>query len=75
MYAAWQGDPQVLGELLGLGVALEQRATNGWTALTMAAAKGHVACVRLLLGAGARVDPPDVYGWTPLMRAAERTRR
>ncbi len=71
MYAAWGGDESTVTALLSYQVPLEQAASNGWTAMTMAAAKGHAGAVRLLLDAGAAVDPRDVHAWTPLMRASD----
>ena len=41
MYGAWHGSEVVLSQLIGRKVPLEQSASNGWTAMTMAAAKGR----------------------------------
>ena len=36
----------------------------GWTALELAAEKGHLEASRLLMSSGADVNAKDEYGWT-----------
>lgn len=60
--------------LLGAGANANARASNDWTALMLAAAKGHVGVARRLLEAGADANRTDIYGGTPLMRAAREGR-
>ncbi|CAG0904062.1 unnamed protein product, partial [Cyprideis torosa] len=42
---------------------------TGWTALALAAVKGHTHVMEILLAAGAEVDARDSDGGTPLQRA------
>lgn len=45
--------------------------SNGWTALTIAAAKGNADLLQWLLDRGADGQTRDVYRYTPLLRAVE----
>ena len=69
------GDPvsklDVARWLHGLGADPDARGSNGWSAATIAAAKGLDATLGWLLSIGADVDRADVYGFTPLMRAVD----
>ncbi|GAP88112.1 putative NACHT and Ankyrin domain protein [Rosellinia necatrix] len=56
--------------LLDHGVNINGCNSNGWTALTYAAAEGHTAIVRLLLDRGADINAFDGDGWTALITAA-----
>jgi len=40
-----------------------------WTAMMVAAAKGHAGYMDVLMEGGADPNARDAYGWTPLMRA------
>jgi ankyrin repeat protein len=70
MYAAVGGNTPTVRLLLRRGASAQPAGSNGWTALTIASAKGFADVVALLLGHGADVNARDVYGWTPLSRAA-----
>ena len=74
MYAATEGAPETVAVLLSHGAAVNARAENGWTAVTLAAATGRAAIVSQLLAASADPNIADIYGWTPLMRAVDSDR-
>jgi len=68
----------VLGDHIGVAQWLHSRAaaidasgSNGWTAMTIAAAKGQSEMLRWLLSIGADLNAIDVYQFTPLMRAVD----
>ena len=48
-YAAWRGDAEMIGLLLGAGAQVYDAKTHDWPALTTAAIKGHANIVRRLL--------------------------
>jgi ankyrin repeat protein len=75
MYAIGGGSRPTVERLLDAGVPVDGQASNGWTAMMMAAAKDQGEFVRLLGQAGADPNTPDIYGWTPLMRAAYENNR
>ncbi|XP_047104839.1 ankyrin repeat and SOCS box protein 10-like [Schistocerca piceifrons] len=73
--AAKQGAAEQLRELLAAGADVGAREEDGlrdsWTALHLAADRGHVAAASCLVGAGAEVDARSSWGqWTPLHWAA-----
>ena len=70
MYAIGGGNLDAVRQLLDTEIALDGQASNGWSAVTMAAAKNEGEMLALLGAAGAELNPADIYGWTPLMRAA-----
>ena len=69
MFAAIPGDAQTMALLIDRGADVNAVAHFNWTALMVAASKGHGEGVRLLLAHDAAPNVQDTYGWTPLMRA------
>lgn len=67
MVAAAGGALNALRFLLTSGCRPDVKARDGRTALTMAAQRGQVECVRLLIQHGGDVNARDAAGWTPLM--------
>jgi hypothetical protein len=65
---------RMLGDFPGLAHAVRRQDSHGmqvdWSALHIAAMKGHDAVAQSLVGAGAAVDGGDSVGQTPLMYAA-----
>jgi ankyrin repeat protein len=57
--------------LLSIGANLEAQGSNGWSAATIAGAKGQTQVLAWLINSGIDIDMPDVYGFTPLMRAVD----
>jgi uncharacterized protein len=55
-YAAAQGCAPVVARLLGAETPVDERTTGGWTALMIAADRGHADVVTLLVERGARLD-------------------
>ena len=53
------------------GVAVNAKGSNGWSAMTIAAAKGLDKILAWLIANGADINSADVYGFTPLMRAVD----
>jgi len=72
MAASKAGHLEAAKVLLRRGACPSDRAAMGpqWTALHLAARKGHSAVVGELLSHGADIEGPDAYGMTPLMHAA-----
>lgn len=50
---------------------MNQRCSQGWTALHEAACRNSVDICRILLQAGAKVGATNTYGVTPLFLAAQ----
>ncbi len=65
----WRNERSLLA-LLQHGADVNAQSYNGSTALTIAATRGHVACVQLLLAHKANPDIVDGDGCTALARAA-----
>lgn len=73
MAAAAQGHGDVVAWLLEAGARPDVVTEDGDSALSLAAARGHVAALRLLAqDEGVDVNRRDGAGWTPLMSAALR---
>lgn len=69
-HVAGSGDVKELRQLVELVPVSEVPGDyDGRVALHLAAANGHVDCIRLLLGAGANANAVDRFGRTPLMEA------
>jgi len=52
------------------GAKVDQRTSQGKTALMLAASEGHLETVKLLIENGANVNMKDDYGTTPIIIAA-----
>jgi ankyrin repeat protein len=50
MYAAWNGQLQVVKELLARGANIDTTSRNNWTAKTAASDAGHLEILKLLTG-------------------------
>jgi uncharacterized protein len=70
--ASEQGHVGVVRWLLDKGAAINERACNGITALSVACLSDRPLVVRLLLERGADPTMTTVGDWTPLMGASER---
>ena len=71
MFATLGDRRAIVQRLLELEVDTDAQGSNGWSAMTIAAAKGYTAMIQTLASAGAEINVTDVYGWTPLMRAVD----
>ena len=72
MYAAQYGQLEAARILIAHGAEVNAKAMKGWSALMIAALKGHQPMVELLVENGANPNLQDMHGWTPLMRATEK---
>jgi ankyrin repeat protein len=69
--AAETGDTAAVTAFLDKHIsAIEQKNSDGYTALIKAAREGKKTVVELLLDKGAQVDGRDKYNWSPLITAA-----
>lgn len=71
MYASLGNHIPIARLLLEHKVDMNAQGSNGWSATTLAAAKGFSGMLVFLLDIGADKNAADVYGWTPLMRAVD----
>lgn len=69
-HAARNGNAELISDLVGTGVRLEQTDDAGNTALNVAARFGQTAVVQQLLAAGASHTTSNANGHSPLMQAA-----
>ena len=69
--AANAGMPEAAKALIALGVPVETRGSDGWTAMHSAAYNGDAETLRVLLDAGADPRAADRSGKTPLDWARE----
>ena len=66
--AAKMGDFEKLNDILTENIAnINDKDSNGMTALMAAARKNHIKCVMLLINAGANVNDANSRGFTALM--------
>ncbi|MEQ1672109.1 MAG: ATP-binding protein [Hyphomicrobium sp.] len=70
--AAWRGQIKTVQRFLDAHVDLEQKDRAGNTALSMAAAGGHLPVIEALLQAGAKADSANANAETPLMHAVNK---
>lgn len=72
MFAAEKGDLGTVQALLTTpGISIDERQTDGTTALIIAASHGKADIVRALIDRGAYPNIADADGWTALMYAAQ----
>ena len=64
--ALQRGHDSIVQILLDRNMDIDERDSNGRTALQLAAMHGHSKTIQLLLQRGARVDAPDAMGRTAL---------
>src|SRR5690606_7406512 len=71
MFAARNGNSEIIAALLDAGARVDAATTNGTTPLMFAAASGSVEAVETLMAAGAEVNATENgFGQTALMFAA-----
>lgn len=58
--------------LLSFGATVNQRCSQGWTALHEAVSRNNTEICELLIKAGASINPSNTYSITPLIAAAQR---
>lgn len=68
--AAQMGDTEKVEMLVKAGGNLDEQASNGETALTLAILGGHLETVKALIDAGASISGRNAGGFTPLHAAA-----
>lgn len=71
MFAILGNQSEMVAWLYEAGADIKVVGSNGWTALTIAAAKGNADLLQWLLDRGAKGQTRDVYRYTPLLRAVE----
>jgi ankyrin repeat protein len=70
--AAWNGDLSMVKWSIEQGTSVDQLSDfNRWTALHVAAHKGHVEIAEFLIKRGANVNVKDKDGYTPLHNTAD----
>ena len=67
--SAKKGYKELAQKLVDAGADVNERNSNGATALTFAATFGHMEIAELLLQKGADITVPDARGKTPLDHA------
>ncbi len=72
LYAAMNGNLQIIAILVKAGAKLDVRDQLGNTPLHWAVDRNQTEAAKLLLDVGAAVDPENKNGMTPLMIAASR---
>jgi hypothetical protein len=67
LFAAEQGDSNVLKECLASGVDINATNRQGRTAITLASLNKHYDCIALLISAGADIDKQDQTCFNPFL--------
>lgn len=67
--AAKENKPEHVAALIAEGVPVNIQDENGWTALMVAAYRGHTDCLQKLIAAGADLDLKNCHGNTALQLA------
>lgn len=68
--ASKSGNAKRIAELTSRGANPDAKNADGWPALTVATAEGHLAAVRALVAASANIDLGNDTGDTPLLLAS-----
>jgi len=71
MFAVLGDQIDIAKWLYAKGANLDSQGSNGWSAATIAGARGQSAMLKWLIEAGADINAVDVYRFTPLMRAVD----
>jgi len=70
-HAVVSGNVARVEQLIACRCDPESKDARGRTALSLAAAKNRIPCLRLLIGARCSLDATDDCGWTALFHAAD----
>ena len=71
MFAVLGRNGKIVAHLVKGQVDVDSVADNGWSAITVAAAKGYVDMLAILMPHSKQLNQQDIYGWTPAMRAVD----
>eukprot|EP00601_Ochromonadales_sp_CCMP2298_P019614 CAMPEP_0173314196 /NCGR_PEP_ID=MMETSP1143-20121109/25191_1 /TAXON_ID=483371 /ORGANISM="non described non described, Strain CCMP2298" /LENGTH=341 /DNA_ID=CAMNT_0014256751 /DNA_START=114 /DNA_END=1136 /DNA_ORIENTATION=- len=71
IFAANNGNVDLVQALVGIGAKIEDRSNNWRTPLLCASYWGHYDCVQYLTSVGANIAATDIEGMTPLMAATK----
>jgi ankyrin repeat protein len=70
VFAAMQGNPDMVAALIEKGAKIETASADGWTPLMMGAARGDAATFQAILRARPALDARNKWGQTALMIGA-----
>jgi ankyrin repeat protein len=73
--AAWNGNEEVLGELMDDGVSPDVTDDAGWNAAMVACIRGHMSVLHVMIRRRADLNATDDAGWTAIMLAAKKGNR
>lgn len=74
--AAWNGDEQVLGELMDDdGISPDVTDEAGWNAAMIGCIRGHMSVLHVMIRCRADLNTTDDAGWTAVMLAAKKGHR
>jgi ankyrin repeat protein len=71
MFAVLGNELAIAKWLFNQGVDINAQGSNGWSAVTIASAKGFAEMLAWLVAIGVNVNAADVYQFSPLMRAVD----